>query len=195
MAEFPPTIIVVHPKERRSKCTAEPLRDRDGFVFWTYPHVDSEALAVAWSPDHATRLTDGLHQKPGDLRSSQVRGQETLAQRGGYVRLGLGGPALSPVDADCGLLVLDGTWRYAGIMEQDFRQIPVRTLPPWKTAYPRTSKLFADPPDGLATIEAVYAAYTILRRDTTGLFDHYHWADAFLEQNRDRLSSYDRPLR
>jgi pre-rRNA-processing protein TSR3 len=41
---FPPTIIVVHPREKRSKCTVEPLRGRDGFVFWTFPDSGPESL-------------------------------------------------------------------------------------------------------------------------------------------------------
>src|SRR5690349_20822159 len=102
------TIIVVHPKERRSKCSVQPLRGRDGFAFWKYPR----------------------------------RGAEPLD---GYVRLGLGGPQLSSDDADSGLLILDGTWRYAAAMERDFAELPVRGLGPWQTAYPRTSKLFEDP--------------------------------------------------
>jgi len=32
-----PTIIVVHPRERRSKCSVEPLRGRDDFLFVTFP--------------------------------------------------------------------------------------------------------------------------------------------------------------
>jgi pre-rRNA-processing protein TSR3 len=43
-ANFPPTIIVVHPRERRSKCTVEPLRGRDGFIFWTFPEPGPEPL-------------------------------------------------------------------------------------------------------------------------------------------------------
>ncbi len=35
---LPPTVIVVHPRERRSKCSVEPLRGRDGIVFCTFPH-------------------------------------------------------------------------------------------------------------------------------------------------------------
>src|SRR3712207_2863851 len=122
LVTLPPTIIVVHPKERRSKCTVEPLRGRPGFVFWKFPQ----------------------------------RGEEPLE---GYVRLGLGGPVLSAADAPRGLLVLDGTWRLAGPMETQYADVPVRTLPPWVTAYPRVSKLFKDPHGGLATIEAVFAAY------------------------------------
>lgn len=34
---FPPTVIVVHPKERRSKCSVEPLRGRSDFRFFTFP--------------------------------------------------------------------------------------------------------------------------------------------------------------
>src|SRR5436190_5429400 len=115
---FPPTVIVVHPKERRSKCSVQPLRGRDGFVFWKYPRRGSESLD-------------------------------------GYVRLGLGGPQLTPADAERGLLILDGTWRYAAAMERDYAELPVRSLGAWETAYPRTSKLFEDPAAGLATIEAL----------------------------------------
>lgn len=145
-ADYPPTIIVVHPKERRSKCTVEPLRGRAGFVFWKYPRYGDEPLD-------------------------------------GYVRLGLGGPPLSAEDAGRGLLVLDGTWRWAAVMERDFEHVPVRSLPGWRTAYPRVSKLFEDPAEGLATIEAIYAAYAILGRDTSGLLDAYRWAAEFLRRN------------
>ncbi len=143
----PPTIIVVHPKEKRSKCSVEPLRGRDGFVFWKWPKRGSESFD-------------------------------------GYVRLGLGGPELSPADANRGLLVLDATWTLAGKMEPDFADVPVRGLPShWKTAYPRVSKLTADPTAGLATIEAIYAAFVAMGRDTTGLLNEYRWAEAFLRVN------------
>jgi pre-rRNA-processing protein TSR3 len=142
-----PTIIVVHPKERRSKCSVEPLRGHPGFVFWKWPR----------------------------------RGPEPLD---GYVRLGLGGPELSAADADCGLLVLDGTWRLAAKMEPDFADLPVRSLPPiWKSAYPRISKLTDDPAAGLATIEAIYVAHATLGRDTSRLLDQYHWRNEFLAAN------------
>jgi pre-rRNA-processing protein TSR3 len=144
---FPPTIIVVHPRERRSKCTVEPLRDREGFVFWTFPEQGAEPLD-------------------------------------GYVRLGIGGPLLSADDGDRGLLVLDGTWRLAGRMDKFFRQLPLRSLPPILTAYPRASYIYPDPAGGLATIEAVYAAYRILGRPCHGLLDDYHWAAEFLTRNQ-----------
>ena len=148
MYHLPPTIIVVHPKEKRSKCSVEPLRSRDGFIFWKWPKRGSESLD-------------------------------------GYVRLGIGGPELSPADADRGLLVLDATWKLAAKMEPDFADVPVRGLPAhWKTAYPRVSKLTEDPSDGLATVEAIYAAYIAMNRDTTGLLDEYRWRDDFLKINQ-----------
>lgn len=149
---FPPTILVVHPKERRSKCTVEPLRGRPDFVFWNYPHPDARVPA-------------------------------------GYVRLGLGGPELTHADARCGLLLLDGTWRLTAAMERSFSHLPVRSLSGWHTAYPRVSKLFDDPPQGLATIEALFAAYCILGRDTAGLLDAYRFRDEFLERNARRMQS------
>jgi len=146
MNEVPPTILVVHPREKRSKCTIEPLRNRPGFVFRKFP----------------------------------ARGPEPLEN---YVRLGMNGPLLSAADASRGLLVLDGTWRLASRMEPHYASVPARSLPEWKTAYPRASKLFEDPSAGLATIEAVYLAYHLLGRDTTGLLDEYLWRDEFLQRN------------
>ena len=153
MADHPPTIIVVHPTERRQKCSVEPLRGRDGFVFWKFPRPGPEPLE-------------------------------------GYVRLGLGGPLLTREDAPRGLLVLDGTWRRVAAMAAMFAHVPVRSLPPWQTAYPRVSKLYEDPAEGLATIEALFAAYHVLGRDTTGLLESYHWAAEFLRRNAERLRAH-----
>ncbi len=142
----PPTVIVVHPRERRSKCSVEPLRTRSEFVFTTFPQI-----------------------VPIDLTC--------------YVRLGIGGRLLSSEDADRGLLLLDGTWRLAARMEPFYSHVEVRSLPLIHTAYPRKSEVFADPSEGLATIEALYAALKILGRETTGLLDHYYWQQQFLERN------------
>lgn len=147
---FPPTVIVVHPKERRSKCSVEPLRGRTDFVFWQFPYHDVDSLK-------------------------------------GYVRLGLGGERFSSDDANCGLLVLDGTWKLAQRMESDFAELPVRSIGDWVTAYPRHSKLYNDPAAGLATIEAVFAALHELGRPTEGLLDEYHWKAEFLIRNQHKL--------
>ena len=146
MSQYPPTIIVVHPKERRSKCTAEPLRGKPGFIFCTYPEISTEPLDD-------------------------------------YVQLGFDGPELNRADANRGLFILDGTWRLAEAMQEQFRHVPVRSLRKWKTAYPRVSKMFENPPGGLATIEAIYVAYHLLGRQTDSLLDEYHWSDEFLKLN------------
>lgn len=150
---YPPTVIVVHPRENRKKCSVEPLRGREGFQFVTY-RADA----------------------PIDLSPQQ------------YMRLGIGGKVLSVEDASSGLLVLDGTWRWAAAMEAPYQHLPIRSLPSWQTAYPRVSKVFADPEQGLATIEAIWLAYWCLGRDTTGLLDQYRWGNQFLELNHDKLT-------
>jgi pre-rRNA-processing protein TSR3 len=109
-----------------------------------------------------------------------VRQRPTLE---GYVRLAAEGPELSAADAACGLLLLDGSWRWAGAMTRDFADVPPRSLHGWHTAYPRVSKRGTDPDNGLASVEALFAAYHILGRPTDGLLDHYHWAAEFLKIN------------
>src|SRR5262245_55094186 len=101
----------------------------------------------------------------------------------GYVRLAAEGPPLSAADAGAGILLLDGSWRWAGAMERDFADVPPRSLAGWQTAYPRVSKLGTDPDNGLASIEALYLAYHLLGRPTAGLLDQYRWADEFLAAN------------
>lgn len=101
----------------------------------------------------------------------------------GYVRLAAEGPPLGPADAGAGLLVLDGSWRWADSMTRDFAHVPPRSLTDFETAYPRVSKRGTDPANGLATVEALFLAYHLLGRDTTGLLDHYRWAGEFLRRN------------
>lgn len=146
-----PTVIIVHPKERRSKCTVLRLRGDPRFEFYRSP------------------------RRPADLTR--------------YVRLGLGGPLLTRDDAESGLLVLDGTWRWVEGMARPVAEVPVRSLPPLSTAYPRNSKTFRDPGQGLATIEAVYAALRLLGRDVSGLLEGYPWSAEFLAANEAILGS------
>jgi len=101
----------------------------------------------------------------------------------GYVRLAAEGPPLSKADAQSGILLLDGSWRWADDMTRDYAAVPPRSLSGFVTAYPRVSKLGTDPSNGLASIEALFLAYHILGRPTAGLLDHYHWAHEFLKAN------------
>src|SRR5438270_7866067 len=109
-----------------------------------------------------------------------VRERPDLA---GYVRLAAEGPELSAADAGCGILLLDGSWRWAGAMTRAFADVPPRSLRGFRTAYPRVSKLGTDPDNGLASAEALFLAYRLLGRATDGLLDHYHWAEEFLRLN------------
>ncbi len=143
--------VVVHPKERLSKCSAWPLRDHGEFDFYRFP-------------------------------------EERVPNPENCVRLGLSDEILSPTDADKTLIVIDATWRYVERMEADYASVPLRGLPPeWTTAYPRNSKLFEDPDGGLATVEAIYAAYIVLARDPQDLLNDYQWRDEFLKINSDLL--------
>ncbi len=100
-----------------------------------------------------------------------------------YFRLAVDGPPLSNADSGMGILLLDGSWRWAAPMNRDFAEVPARSLAGIRTAYPRRSKLGQDPEEGLASIEALYAAYRVLGRPTEGLLDQYRWADEFLRLN------------
>jgi len=100
------------------------------------------------------------------------------------VRLAAEGEELSERDAGSGVLLLDGSWRWATVMNRDFLDVPARSLHGYRTAYPRKSKLDTDPENGLASVEALFMAYHILGRPTRGLFEHYRWAEEFLRINR-----------
>jgi len=102
----------------------------------------------------------------------------------GYIRLAVDGPPLSAADSSAGLLILDGSWRWTAVMTTAFAHVPPRSLAGWKTAYPRVSKMYLDPAEGLATVEALYLAHHILGRPAQGLLDHYRWADTFLRRNK-----------
>jgi pre-rRNA-processing protein TSR3 len=101
----------------------------------------------------------------------------------GYVRLAAEGPPLTATDDGAGVLLLDGSWRWAASMARDFLDVPPRSLHGYRTAYPRASKQGTDPDNGLASVEALYVAYHLLGRPTAGLLDHYRWAAEFLRAN------------
>jgi pre-rRNA-processing protein TSR3 len=147
-------------------------------------------MSAAYPP---TVIVRHAHENPRKCSVLPLRGRADVVflnypvrQRpdlGSYVRLAADGPPLSAEDTDKGLLLLDGSWRWAAAMTRDFLDVPPRSLSGWRTAYPRTSKLGTDPDNGLASVEALYVAYHILSRPTDGLLDHYHWAAEFLRKN------------
>ena len=111
---------------------------------------------------------------------------EPLPKLNNYILLDLDAPPLSVKDQDKGLLLIDGTWNYAKKMCDNIEtsQFIPRSLPSnIVTAYPRKQTGCLDPQRGLASIEALYAAYQVLGWDTKGLLDNYYWKDLFLEKN------------
>jgi pre-rRNA-processing protein TSR3 len=140
-------VIIRHPKERKSKCSLQPLRNREDLCFLT--------------------------------ASDSLRFDAT-----GYILLAVGAPPLDTSVSSLPILLLDSTWRLLPRLERCIHGVPVRRSLPasLRTAYPRKSKLGADPETGLASVEALYAARRILQRSTHGLLDQYHWKEAFLAQ-------------
>lgn len=100
----------------------------------------------------------------------------------GFVLLAIDAPPLSAADAGHALLLLDSTWRWLPRLMACIHGGPIRRSIPSqiRTAYPRTSRVFEDPPAGLASIEALYVARRILGDDDPSLLDGYHWKQAFL---------------
>lgn len=109
----------------------------------------------------------------------------------GYILLSFEGPPLSKKDTNQGIILVDGTWNKACLMEKQLFQnqnIKRRSLPSnLVTAYPRKQTGCSNPDQGLASIEALYVAYLILGKDATHLLDHYYWKEAFLEKNAEVL--------
>ncbi|MCU0722941.1 MAG: hypothetical protein MUC63_04900, partial [Planctomycetes bacterium] len=60
-------------------------------------------------------------------------------------------------------------------------------LPEFRTAYPRSSKVYRDPPGGLASAEALFAASLILMRPDETFLDGFRWKREFLEENRETI--------
>jgi pre-rRNA-processing protein TSR3 len=100
----------------------------------------------------------------------------------GFIVLAVDAPLLSGTDAGHPLLLLDSTWRLLPKLLRRLDGAPIyRSLPSAvRTAYPRVSKVFADPLGGLASVEALYLARKLLGDDDVSLLDGYHWRDAFL---------------
>lgn len=105
----------------------------------------------------------------------------------GHTLLALDGPTLSPADRDRPLLILDATWR---LLPQLRRLLTgdyvVRSLPTaLRTAYPRTGQFEPDPDEGLASVEALFAALVLVDRRDDSVLDDYRERDAFLAKCRE----------
>ena len=157
-------LVILDSKENRRKCTLTPLEGRDdlAFVRIRKPAVNEAPRAVE------------------------------IAEDSGIV-LELGAPILQEEDrahlAAGPLILLDATWARipklrARVAFRPGSRLEPRSLPPWvRTAYPRVSKLREDPPAGLASVEALYAASAILGEPLLDLLDAYRWRAEFLDRN------------
>ena len=137
-----------------------------------------------------------LRHRKENLKKCSLRGLETredllfftypkdsLPDLSGYLLLTLDAPMLTEADRDKGLFLIDGTWKYTQVMQRQLvrpYRFAMRSLPPsCVTAYPRHQ----EDPRGLASVEALYAAYCITQKDPAGLLDHYHWREEFIAKN------------
>lgn len=94
------------------------------------------------------------------------------------------GEPITEADRGMPLLLVDCCWRRVPqlLSTIDGELLP-RRLPPLVSAYPRKSSITPDPEQGLASIEALYAALALLGDVRPELLVQYRWASAFLAAN------------
>lgn len=103
----------------------------------------------------------------------------------GFVLLSPEGSPLEPADRGRGLFLIDCSWKKVAKLARVIDGATLaRRLPALSTAYPRKSRVFADPSTGVASIEALFAAVFVLHGDDRELLRHYRWADDFLAANQ-----------
>jgi pre-rRNA-processing protein TSR3 len=110
---------------------------------------------------------------------------DPLPDFNGFLLLKVGAAPLTEEDRERNLLLIDGTWRLAKIMEKQLpKTLEARSLPAhFRTAYPRRQTDCPDPSSGLSSVEALYLAHRILGRSYDKLLDGYYWKGRFLELN------------
>ena len=111
---------------------------------------------------------------------------DLLPDFAGFLLLKVGATPLTEADAGKNLLLIDGTWRLAQVIEN---QLPItleaRSLPShYRTAYPRKQTHCPHPSAGLSSVEALFLSHRILGRPYADLFDFYYWKNKFLELNK-----------
>jgi ribosome biogenesis protein Tsr3 len=103
---------------------------------------------------------------------------------GRRVLLTPGGEPLGEADRGQDLLLVDCAWRRVPrVLGRVDGELLPRRLPSLATAYPRRSRTFADPEQGLASIEALYATSVLLGDPHPEWLAGYRWAEEFLALN------------
>jgi pre-rRNA-processing protein TSR3 len=94
------------------------------------------------------------------------------------------GDEITSADRGKPLLLIDCAWRrLPQLLATVDGELEHRRLPKLITAYPRKSKQFEDPEQGLASIEALYAALALLGEVRGELLESYRWKEDFLARN------------
>ncbi|MEW6072440.1 MAG: hypothetical protein AB1726_07580 [Planctomycetota bacterium] len=102
----------------------------------------------------------------------------------GRILLHPDGEELTPADRGADLLLVDCAWRRVPTLLRTVDGSPLRRrLPPLRTAYPRRARTSIDPPQGLASVECLYAACAILGEPRPELLAAYPWREEFLRGN------------
>jgi pre-rRNA-processing protein TSR3 len=188
--EIPPMDLVVRPKKKLESITSASCEKeiKQALIFKEFP----KTWIVRHRRENQKKCTLTALEKRLDLSFYEYPLKAPLPDQSNYILLSFDGPEISKEDADKGVILLDGTWRYAEVMESVVdKNIQVRSLPKnIVTAYPRRQEDCSDQSRGLASVEALYVAYKMLGRSTAGLLDHYYWRNLFLEQNP-QLKEYE----
>ncbi len=98
------------------------------------------------------------------------------------------GKAISRADAGRSVLLVDGTWRQAMRMGKHLTHFEYRSIPGFRTAFPRKSKVFTDPDGGLASSEALYCAALLMGEHDERWLEGYYWREEFLARNVDYIA-------
>jgi pre-rRNA-processing protein TSR3 len=153
-------LVVQDYKENRRKCTLTALQERDDVSFLRLRHPSRPSPGVRLGPGILLHID-------GDPLCFRDR----------------------PLLEGGRLMVLDATWARAPVALRRLEDPRsggwvLRSLPrDIVTAYPRVSKLYKDPPGGLASVEALFAATVVLGEPIPGLLTGYRWAGEFLSRN------------
>jgi len=111
-------------------------------------------------------------------------GKDRRVDASGRILLHPEGHRIGPEDRGRGLFLVDCAWRRLPELLATVDGDPApRRVPPLATAYPRRSRDATDPEDGLASVEALYAALALLGEPVAGLLDGYRWTEDFLRRN------------
>jgi ribosome biogenesis protein Tsr3 len=175
-------LVLQHHRENPRKCSLSPLRARAGAGLGAVEFV---------------RVCPGALPPALGIRGVALKVDAPVLSASDRERLAIDNDAGAAAEAEGRrpgrLVLIDGNWAKISYIlghlkaapgRLDFRSLPASL----RTAYPRRSKLRADPASGLASIEALAAALRILGApmdEVTGILEGYPWRDGFLDLNRE----------